>query len=125
MSQIQETPHRHRKHAVFFCMAPKSNSKRSPVTPIDQGCSVVSNLVMGMDSSGNAEVVWQDSINGMTERRYAATTGTWGAFNASTAASRDLSLDMSDTGYAVLLGSSTTTLNIAFMRNAWSWILTP
>ncbi len=96
----------------------------SAPTLIDQGSGSVSECVMGMDSSGNAEVVWADN-NGMTERRYTAATGTWGAFNALTPASTSLILNMSNTGYAVLQGSSQTYGTTTFMNNDWSWILTP
>lgn len=102
----------------------KATGTWSASTLIDQGSSSVSECVMGMDSSGNVEVVWADN-NGMTGRRYTATTGTWGSFNARTPASTNLILNMSDTGYAVLQGSSQTMGTTTFMNNAWSWILTP
>jgi hypothetical protein len=92
---------------------------------IDQGSGWVSEVVMGMDSSGNAEVVWYDSANGMTERRYDATGSTgWGAFNVRTPYSYDLVFNMSSTGYAVLLGRRQT-YGSAIYDNVMSWILTP
>jgi hypothetical protein len=92
---------------------------------IDQGSGTVSELAMGMDSSGNAEVVWADLTNGMTERRYAAATGTWSAFNKRTPTSYSLVYDMSDTGYGVLLGASVTIPYSLPYENVWAWVLTP
>lgn len=98
----------------------KATGTWSTPTLIDQGGGSVYVCVMGMDSNGNAAVVWLDNY-GMTERRYTASTSTWSAFKALTPVPTDIRLNVSDTGYAVLQGASQS----LGTNSLWSWIYTP
>ena len=96
---------------------------------IDQGNGDdVENVIVGMDSSGNAEAIWNDTTTGTTiEHHYDATGGAgWGtSFNVLSPTARSPILSMSSTGYAVLLGESETYTTVPFLDNAWAYILTP
>ena len=107
-----------------------ANTWSTPLLIDQTGTSAVSDVVMAMDSSGNAEVVWWEPgslFPKMVERRYDATGGTgWGAYNSQpTPVSRGLLFDMSDAGYGILLGQSMDISASPFTVGAWSWILTP
>ena len=98
----------------------------APMLTDQTGTATIPSFVLGMDSSGNAEVIWADTVNGIFERRYNATAGTWGSFNNTlTPSSNALVGAMSDTGYTALLGQSTSYSSIPWTIAAWGWILTP
>lgn len=92
----------------------------------ETGIGDISDVVVGIDGSGNAEVAWYETGKGMIERRYDATGGTgWGPFNKHTPGSTRLILDMSDTGHAVLVGEYMDYGMTTWTRADWAWVLTP
>lgn len=92
----------------------------------ETGTGDVSYVVMAMDAAGNAQVVWRELGKGMVARRFDAAGGAgWGGFVSLTPAASRLVLDMSDTGYGLLLGDYTEYASTTFLEAAWAWIFTP
>jgi hypothetical protein len=104
---------------------PASSAWGAPILIDETGTGDVSDVTFALDAAGNAEVVWYENGKGMIERRYSAGAGLWGTFNPRTPASSRLTLDMSDTGYAVLIGDSMDYSAIPWTVAAWSWVYTP
>jgi hypothetical protein len=103
-----------------------ANSWSAPLQIDQNNGDDVGLISIGMDGNGNAEAVWEDNTSGgVIERRYDATGGTgWGAFNKRNAAWSPL-LDMSDGGYAILLGHSQVWYSTAIYDDAAAYVLTP
>jgi hypothetical protein len=98
----------------------------APMLTDQTGTGTIVTTTLGMDSSGNAEVIWTENPGGIVERRYDATTNTWGAFNKTLQpGSGALIAAMSDTGYVALLSQSTDFSVIPWKVAAWGWIRTP
>jgi hypothetical protein len=93
---------------------------------LDQtGTSAISDAVLAIDGAGNGELAWNESGKGMIEHRFSAAADAWGAWNTLVPGTQNLRLDMSDTGYAVLLGDRLNTSPLPFTREAWAWVYTP
>lgn len=80
---------------------------------------------IGMDSTGNAEAVWEDNTTGgIIERRYDAASGLWGTFNNRNSAWQPV-LNMSDGGYAILLGHYSSYSFTSIYDSASAYVYTP
>lgn len=98
----------------------------APMLTDQTGTGTIVTTALGMDSSGNAEVIWTENPGGIVERRYDAATNTWSAFNKTLQpGSGALVAAMSDTGYVALLSQSTDFSVIPWKVAAWGWIRTP
>jgi hypothetical protein len=93
---------------------------------LDQtGTAAISDAVLAIDGAGNAELAWDEPYKGMVERRFSAAAGAWGSWNMLGYGTRNLSLHMSDTGYAVLIGDRLNMTPLPFTEEAWAWVYVP
>jgi hypothetical protein len=93
---------------------------------LDQtGTSAISDAVLAIDGAGNGELAWDEPGKGVAEHRFSAAAGAWGSWNMLGQGTVNLRLDMSDTGYAVLIGDRLNTSPLPFTREAWAWVYVP